>query len=43
VSVNGDEVFNDTVDVSTDAGKVGVGVILGGVTRFDDFVVETLE
>jgi hypothetical protein len=43
VSVDGKEVFNDAVTVSVAEGGVGVGVILGGVTRFDDFVVETLK
>lgn len=43
VWVEGRQIFQGEVPISTSAGAVGVGVISGGITRFDDLFVQSLD
>jgi hypothetical protein len=43
VWVDGRRVFEGQVPISAAAGAVGMGVITGGVTRFDDVFVQSLD
>jgi hypothetical protein len=42
VKVGGAQVFDGTLAIATDPGKVGLAVIFGGTVRFDDLWVEAL-